>query len=104
MAQLDSITIARSSPVSTHDSLAERDRVRAVLRLKRAGLPEVRGELHFRQLFAERGIDPFDAVLADDDRLPEQFRHRGSRRRSISSLTAGSGWIPEPLPQPELPQ
>lgn len=34
------------------------------------------GELHFRQLFAERGIDPFDAVLVDDERLPEQFRRR----------------------------
>lgn len=33
-------------------------------------------DLHFRALFAEHGVNPFEAVLADDDRLPGAFRER----------------------------
>jgi hypothetical protein len=79
MAQLrTSIAIAREwSRFLLHDeSITERDRVRAVLRLNERVFRKCVGEHRFRQLFAERGIDPFDAVLVDDDRLPEQFRHR----------------------------
>lgn len=79
MAQLrTSITVARawSQFLLDDESVVERDRVRAVLRLNERVFRNCVGELRFRQLFAERGIDPFDAVLVDDDRLPEQFRHR----------------------------
>lgn len=79
MAQLrTSITIARewSRFLLDDESIAERDRVRAVLRLNERVFRNCVGELRFRQLFAEHGIDPFDAVLVDDERLPGQFRHR----------------------------
>lgn len=79
MAQLRmSITIARewSRFLLDDESIAERDRVRAVLRLNERVFRKCVGDHRLRQLFAERGIDPFDAVLADDDRITEQFRHR----------------------------
>ncbi len=79
MAQLrTSITIARewSRFLLDNESIAEPDRVRAVLRLNERVFRKCVGELRFRQLFAERGIDPFEAVLVDDHRLPEQFRQR----------------------------
>jgi hypothetical protein len=45
-------------------------------------------DVHFRQLFADRGIDPFDAVLADDDRLPPAFRERrySQMREQVSRI------------------
>jgi hypothetical protein len=79
MAQLrTSIAIARewSRSLLADGSIPERDRVRGVLRLNERIFRKCFGELRFRQLFAERGIDPFDAVVVDDARLPEQFRHR----------------------------
>jgi hypothetical protein len=78
MAQLrTSIVIARdwSRFLLGDDSVPERDRVRAVLRINERIFRKCDSDLQFRQLFAERGIDPFDAVLADDDRLPDAFRH-----------------------------
>lgn len=57
-------------------SLPEHDRVRAVLRLNERIFRKCAGDSRFRALFAEHSIDPFDAVLVDDERLPEQFRHR----------------------------
>lgn len=56
-------------------SIPERDRVRAVLRLNERIFRKCDGDLHFRQLFAARRVDPFDAVLVDDDRLPDAFTH-----------------------------
>ena len=78
MAQLHmSIAIARewSRFLLDNDSIPERDRVRGVLRLNERIFHKCDGDLQFRQLFAERGIDPFDAALVDDDRLPDAFRH-----------------------------
>jgi hypothetical protein len=57
-------------------SISERDRVRGVLRLNERIFRMCVRDLHFRQLFADRPIAPFDAVLADDDRLPSAFRER----------------------------
>jgi hypothetical protein len=97
MAQLRaSIVIARewSRFLLADASIPERDRVRGVLRLNERIFRKCFGDLRFRELFAERGIDPFDAVLVDDDRLPEQFRHRrypqmveqlAERRRSVNT-------------------
>lgn len=79
MAQLrTSIAISRewSRFLLADDSIPERDRVRGVLRLNERIFRKCVRDLHFRQLFADRGIDPFDAVLADDDRLPSAFRER----------------------------
>jgi hypothetical protein len=44
-----------------------------VLRLNERIFRKCDGDLHFRQLFAARGVDPFDGVLVDDDRLPDAF-------------------------------
>jgi hypothetical protein len=69
---------------------AERERIRGVLRLNERIFRKCVADLHFRALYAERGVDPFEAVLSDDDRLPAQFRERrypqmleqlGERRR-----------------------
>jgi hypothetical protein len=79
LAQLRmSIAIARewSRFLLADSSISERDRVRGVLRLNERIFGKCVRDLHFRQLFADRGIDPFDAVLADDDRLPSAFRER----------------------------
>jgi hypothetical protein len=79
LAQLRmSIAIARewSRFLLADCSISERDRVRGVLRLNERIFRKCVRDLHFRQLFADRGIDPFDAVLADDDRLPSAFRER----------------------------
>ncbi|MGH3263377.1 MAG: hypothetical protein ACRDNS_15445 [Trebonia sp.] len=58
------------------ESIPERQRVRAVLGLNERIFRKCHGDFRFRVLFAERGVDPFDAVLVDDDRLPERFRDR----------------------------
>jgi hypothetical protein len=79
LAQLrTSIVIARewSRFLLADGSIVKRDRVRGVLRLNERIFGKCVRDLHFRQLFADRGIDPFDAVLEDDDRLPSAFRQR----------------------------
>jgi hypothetical protein len=58
------------------ESLCARERVRAVLRLNERVFRKCVSDIHFRALYHGHGIDPFDAVLAGDDRLPEQFRER----------------------------
>jgi hypothetical protein len=79
LAQLrTSIAIARewSRFLLADCSISGHDRVRGVLRLNERIFRKCVRDLHFRQLFADRGIDPFDAVLADDDQLPSAFRER----------------------------
>jgi hypothetical protein len=72
-----SIVIARewSRFLLADESRPERERVRAVLRLNERIFRKCLSDLHFRGLF-ERGINPFVAVLVDDDRLPQAFRER----------------------------
>jgi hypothetical protein len=79
MAQLRaSIEIARewSRLLLGDESVLERDRVRAVLRINERIFRKCVGDLHFRAVYEQRGIDPFDAVIAEHDRLPAQFRER----------------------------
>jgi hypothetical protein len=52
------------------------DRIRAVLRINERIFRKCSADLHFRAIYLERGVDPFEAVLTDDDRLPEAFRQR----------------------------
>jgi len=76
MRQLDaSIFCAREWSRSLLDDEARpvSERVRAVLRLNERIFRLCAGNLHFRALHRDRGVDPFDAVLADDVRLPEAF-------------------------------
>jgi hypothetical protein len=58
------------------DSLSAHERVRAVLRLNERVFRKCVSDIHFRALYDGQGIDPFDAVLVDDERLPGQFRER----------------------------
>ena len=58
------------------DSLDERDRVRAVLRLNERIFRKCLRDLQFLGIYRDHGVDPFDAVLADDERLPDAFRQR----------------------------
>jgi hypothetical protein len=105
LAQLrTSIAIAREwSRVLLADcSISEHDRVRGVLRLNERIFRKCVRDLHFRQLFADRAIDPFDAVLADDDRLPSAFRERRHppapqlRHGSQRCVTRGDEWPETP--------
>jgi hypothetical protein len=76
------------------ESIAKPERARAVLRLNERIFRKSVGDLHFRRLFAERGSDPFDAVVVDDERLPDAFRsqrypemiERLAERRSAASI------------------
>ena len=79
MAQLRaSISVARewSRQLLGDEPTAPPDRVRAVLRLNERIFRKCVGEHRFRQLFSKRGVDPFEAVLVHDDRLPDAFRAR----------------------------
>jgi hypothetical protein len=50
--------------------------VRAVLRLNERIFRKCLRDLHFRAIYREGIVDPFDAVLVDDGQLPEEFRGR----------------------------
>jgi hypothetical protein len=58
------------------ESLPVAERTRAVLRLNERVFRKCRDDRRFRGLYAEGRGDPFDAVLADDARLPERFLER----------------------------
>lgn len=51
----------------------QRERTRAVLRINERVYRKCLSDHAFRQVFLERGVDPFEAVLVDD-RLPLRFR------------------------------
>lgn len=82
MGQLrTSIVIARkwSRLLLGDKSLPEHDRVRAVLRLNERIFRSCIAETNFVALYAQRGIDPFDAVI-NDDRLPPGFANAGTHK------------------------
>jgi hypothetical protein len=51
----------------------EKDRVRAVLRLNERIFRKAFGDLAFRRVYLDHGVDPFRAVVVDE-RLPSRFR------------------------------
>ena len=55
------------------EQIPEDVRVRKVLRLNERIFRGCVGDVHFRKLYGDRGVDPFDAVLAGDDLLPDAF-------------------------------
>lgn len=70
-----SIVCAREwSRVLLAEAPAERDPVRVVLRLNERAFRKCLRDRSFRNVFLDLDMDPFDAVLVDDDRLPERFR------------------------------
>jgi hypothetical protein len=52
------------------------ERIRAVLRINERGFRKCIKDLHFRSAAPDLRVEPFDAVLGGDDRLPSQFRKR----------------------------
>lgn len=52
------------------------ERVRAVLRINERVFRKSIKDQHFRSAALDLGVEPFDALLAGDDRLPSQFRER----------------------------
>jgi hypothetical protein len=70
-----SIPIARrwSESLLDDESIEERDRQRAVLRLNERVFKKASEDRCFLKVYRRFAIDPFAAVL-DDDRLPEGFR------------------------------
>ncbi len=74
--QLDaSILCARVwSRVLIAEAPAEREPVRAVLRLNERVFRKCLRDRSFRNVLLDLDVDPFAAVLVDDDRLPDRFR------------------------------
>lgn len=54
--------------------LVESDHVRAALRLNERVFTFALSNRHGRLVDARHGVDPFEAVVADDERLPARFR------------------------------
>ena len=54
--------------------LLDAGEVRAVLKLSERIFTFCLRDRHGREVDAKHGVDPFDAVVADDDRLPPRFR------------------------------
>jgi len=54
--------------------LIESDHVRAALKLNERVFSFALSNRHGRLVDARHGVDPFDAVVADDERLPARFR------------------------------
>ncbi len=70
-----SIVCAREwSRVLLDEAPAERDPVRAVLRLNERVFGKCLRDRSFRNVFFSCDVDPFGAVLVDHDGLPERFR------------------------------
>lgn len=58
------------------DDVPEEQRVRAVLRLNERVFRKCLHDRRFRDVVLDHDIDPFDAVLVDDPRLPDRLRVR----------------------------
>lgn len=54
--------------------LLDAGEVRAVLKLSERIFTFALSDRHGREVHTKYGVDPFDAVIADDDRLPPRFR------------------------------
>lgn len=73
-----SVVCARrwSQFILDEDKLPEADRVRAVLRLNERVFRRCIDDRRFRAVVLDHGVDPFDAVLVEDPRLPDRLRER----------------------------
>lgn len=58
-----------------HD-IPKTQRVKAVLRINERIFKKCMNDMHFRALFKNRRVDPFEAVLWDHSALPAEFRNR----------------------------
>lgn len=68
------------------EELPLKERVRAVLRINERIFRRCHHEKPFRDIVLDHGIDPFEAALVDDDRLPARFRNR--RHPQMQALLA----------------
>lgn len=58
------------------EDLSEEQRVRAVSKINERIFRKCLKDRRFRDVLLDHGIDPFDAVLLDDPRLPDQLREQ----------------------------
>jgi len=65
-----------SKEILDAEDLPEGQRVRAVLRLNERIFRKCLTDRRFRHVLLEYDIDPFDAALVDDPRLPDRFREQ----------------------------
>ena len=56
--------------------VSQEQRVRAVLRINERIFRKCVDNKHFRDLVLDHGVQPFDALLVDDSRLPDRVRDR----------------------------
>lgn len=73
-----SVTCARlwSQVILDNEDVPEDERVRAVLRLNERIFKKCIRDKRFRDVVLDHGVNPFDAILVDDPRLPDQLRER----------------------------
>ncbi len=73
-----SVTCARlwSQVILDNEGIPEDERVRAVLRLNERIFRKCLRDRRFRDVVLDHDINPFDAVLVDDPRLPDELRER----------------------------
>jgi len=84
-----SVTCARQYLLGLLDA----GEVRAVLKLSERVFAFARADRHGCEVHAKHGVDPFAAVIADDDRLPEGFREtrHPQMQRELASRRARRG-------------
>ena len=75
--------------------LLDAGEVRAVLKLPERIFTFVLSDRHGREVQTKHGIDPFDAVIADDRRLPARFRQTRypQMQGELSSRRAAAGHL-----------
>lgn len=73
-----SVTCARlwSQAILDNEDLPEDERVRVVLRLNERIFKKCIHDKRFRDVVLDHDVNPFDAMLVDDPRLPDQLRER----------------------------
>lgn len=104
-----SIVCAREWSRYLLDQDASPERVRAVLRVNERIFRRCATDIHFKQLVKDLAIDPFAAVLADHDALPDRFKRtrypqmlsRLDAIREQATQRAQSAHGDDPLPSAE---
>jgi hypothetical protein len=73
-----SVTCARlwSQVILDNEDIAEDERIRVLLRLNERVFKKCIHDKRFRDVVLDYDINPFDAILVDDPRLPDQMRER----------------------------
>jgi hypothetical protein len=65
-----------SQVILENEDVSEDERVRAVLRLNERIFRKCVSDRRFRAVALDLGVNAFDAVLVEDDRLPDRLREQ----------------------------